>query len=81
VHTKLFTFDDRVAIVTSTNLNQRSFHGDSENGFVFLDSGVARKLREQIEIAMRQAEPATLQPLFLMLGEAAHAIPGLIKQF
>lgn len=80
-HTKLIAIDDRVAVVASTNLNRRSFFGDSENGFVFLDRQVARDIRAEVENAIRAASPATATPGFIRLGKAILAIPALINQF
>jgi len=44
LHAKLIVIDGRLAIVGSTNLNQRSFVHDMENGVVVLDRRLAAQL-------------------------------------
>jgi cardiolipin synthase len=44
MHTKLILIDGRLSVVTSSNMNRRSYIHDSENGLVFLDRGVTRRL-------------------------------------
>ncbi|GAB4259693.1 MAG: hypothetical protein Kow0013_02610 [Pararhodobacter sp.] len=44
LHAKLFVFDGRLTIVSSTNLNQRSFYHDMENGVAILDRATARQV-------------------------------------
>lgn len=76
-HLKLFVVDERLAIVTSTNLNRRSFVGDSENGLVFLDPAVAHGIRARIDQAMNRAEPFPPDPPMLWLGRLLDGIPFL----
>lgn len=80
-HTKLVVIDDRLAIVTSTNLNRRSFFGDSENGFLFLDRAVARALRGEVEAAIADAEPFPEGAGLQWLAKIINALPPLANQF
>jgi phosphatidylserine/phosphatidylglycerophosphate/cardiolipin synthase-like enzyme len=80
-HTKLIVIDDRLAIVTSTNLNRRSFFGDTENGFVFLDRAVARALRSEIDAAIADAEPFPEGVGLQWLAKIINALPSLANQF
>jgi len=77
-HLKLFVVDERLAIVTSTNLNRRSFVGDSENGLVFLDSTVARGIHAQLEQASNRARPFPPDFPTLWLGRLFDGIPFLV---
>lgn len=49
LHAKLIVIDSRLAVVTSTNLNRRSFVHDLENGLVFLDRGIAAQVDATIQ--------------------------------
>jgi len=49
LHSKLLVFDRRLAVVTSTNLNRRSFLHDTENGVVILDPDTARAIGQVID--------------------------------
>jgi hypothetical protein len=80
-HVKLLVVDDRLGIVTSTNLNRRSFVRDTENGLVFLDRDVARALRGEIERAMRSSERDPKLPVSPWIGEAIRNFPGLLDLF
>ncbi|MGY6533722.1 MAG: phospholipase D-like domain-containing protein [Pararhodobacter sp.] len=44
LHSKVVIVDGRLSVVSSTNLNQRSFWHDTENGVLILDSAEARRL-------------------------------------
>lgn len=55
LHAKLFVIDGRLAIVTSTNLNMRSFVHDLENGVVVLDRDVAAQVDAVIQSFVAQA--------------------------
>lgn len=59
LHSKLFVIDGRVALVASTNLNQRSFYHDLENGLVFQDRAIARQIDRVIQRYIDGAEPFT----------------------
>lgn len=80
-HTKLYVVDKRLAIVTSTNLNNRSFGGDGENGFVFLDRTVARDIQTLTDTMIARSEPFPLALANRWLGAAINAVPGLADQF
>lgn len=49
LHAKLFVIDQHLVVVTSTNLNRRSFVHDLENGVVLLDREVARGVDRVIQ--------------------------------
>ena len=49
LHAKLYVVDDRLVVVTSTNLNARSFVHDMENGVIALDSTFAAQVDAQIQ--------------------------------
>ena len=80
-HTKLYVVDERLAIVTSTNLNNRSFGGDGENGFVFLDQTVARDIQTLTNAIIARSEPFPRALANGWLGEVINAVPGLADQF
>jgi len=56
LHAKILVIDGRLGVVTSANLNWRSFLHDTENGVVFLDPGVAARLVRQAERWIAVAE-------------------------
>lgn len=49
LHAKLYVIDDRLVVITSTNLNARSFVHDLENGVIALDRGLAAQVDAQIQ--------------------------------
>lgn len=49
LHAKIIVVDGRLGVVASSNLNRRSYIHDTENGLVFLDRGVAARLRAEAE--------------------------------
>lgn len=49
LHTKIYVFDRQLAVVTSTNLNQRSFLHDTENGVMIIDPATVARLESVIE--------------------------------
>lgn len=55
LHSKLFVFDGRLSVVTSSNLNMRSFVHDLENGVVILDRAVAARIDAVIQGYVRDA--------------------------
>lgn len=48
VHSKLLLADDRAGLVSSCNINGRSFGWDSELGVLFSDGATAKALRERL---------------------------------
>ncbi len=48
VHSKLLMVDDRAALVSSCNINGRSFGWDSELGLLFEDKATVREMRERL---------------------------------
>lgn len=81
LHSKLVIVDSRLAIVTSTNFNQRSFLHDSENGIVALDTDLVGRLEAQIDAFLARSRrldtevdiPPLFRPLF--------ALPALLERF
>ena len=59
LHSKLMVFDGRLALVTSTNLNQRSFLHDTENGVLILDPPLARRIGAVIAAYVDEGERMT----------------------
>jgi phosphatidylserine/phosphatidylglycerophosphate/cardiolipin synthase-like enzyme len=49
LHSKILLVDHRLAVVTSTNLNRRSFLHDTENGLMVLDRTVAQGLEAEVQ--------------------------------
>lgn len=74
MHTKMILIDERLAVVGSVNMNQRSFLHDGENGVVFLDRAVVRRLRGEIDTYLATASRYTpptrpeLPPLERLVG-------------
>lgn len=56
LHSKLIVIDGRLAIITSTNLNQRSFVHDTENGVLILDRRIARQVDTIIQSYIARGE-------------------------
>lgn len=49
LHSKMLMIDGRLSIITSTNLNRRSFRHDTENGLVVLNPVFYRRLRAEVQ--------------------------------
>ena len=67
MHTKLILVDGRLSVVTSSNMNRRSFLHDTENGLVFLDRSVTAKLEALVDTYLATAnrlEPGGELPPF-----------------
>ncbi len=67
LHTKLILIDGRLSVVTSSNLNRRSFLYDSENGLVFLDRAVTARLQAVVDgylVNANRQVPGGELPLF-----------------
>ncbi len=56
LHAKLVVIDDRLVVIGSTNLNQRSFLHDLENGVIALDRGLATRVDALIQQYIDQGE-------------------------
>lgn len=56
LHTKMILIDGRLSMVTSSNLNRRSFLHDTENGVVFLDRKVTARLQGIVDGYLRAAK-------------------------
>jgi putative cardiolipin synthase len=59
LHSKMLMIDGRLAIVTSTNLNRRSFLHDTENGLAVLDPAFTRRLRAEVQVYIDQSRRLT----------------------
>jgi len=57
LHSKLIVIDDRLVVIASTNLNMRSFVHDLENGLVFMDRGLARRISRVIDQTAATGQP------------------------
>lgn len=55
LHSKIFVFDQRLSVITATNLNQRSFYHDLENGLVVLDRQFGARAVAIIDEYIRRA--------------------------
>lgn len=55
LHAKMLLIDGRLSIVSSVNLNRRSFLHDTENGLAVLDPGFYRRLRAVVQGYIDQA--------------------------
>lgn len=53
LHSKLLVVDGRLSVVSSTNLNQRSFWHDTENGVLILDQASTQEVLRQIDALER----------------------------
>lgn len=59
LHAKIIVIDDRLSLVTSTNLNARSFEHDLENGLVILDRQIAAGLNRVIDHFVQRSQGTT----------------------
>ena len=76
VHSKVSIFDDRLAVVSSANLNGRSHHWDTEAGVALTDPGQIRHLRDRV---MRHWLPQGPDPELLDPATAPRAWRRLAK--
>ncbi len=81
IHTKLILIDGRLSVVTSTNMNRRSFLHDSENGLVFLDTAVTKRLRKVVNTYL--ARTTRMQPgeELLPFEKAMNGLTGIWQYF
>jgi len=59
LHAKMLIIDGRLSVVTSTNLNRRSFLHDTENGLSVLDPGFASRLMRVVDGYISQSRRLT----------------------
>ena len=71
LHAKFYVIDDRLVVITSTNLNARSFVHDTENGIIALDAGLARAVDAQIASYIAAGER-------VLPGQP---VPGILRWF
>ncbi|MFN3287707.1 MAG: hypothetical protein ACK40H_04600, partial [Sphingomonadaceae bacterium] len=62
VHSKLAIADDALALVSSANINHRSFGWDSEYGALWHDPAGVRAFRERLWAQLLGLEPQSLPP-------------------
>ena len=55
LHSKMLIIDERLSVVTSTNLNRRSFLHDTENGLAVLDPAFTRRLQGEVQDYIAQS--------------------------
>jgi len=71
LHSKVVIVDGRLSVVTSTNLNQRSFWHDTENGVLILGTAEARRLTAVLDgyerESIRLEGPQPVNPLLRAL--------------
>lgn len=75
MHTKIVVIDERLGVVTSSNLNRRSFLHDTENGLIFLDRAVAGQLKAVVMRAAEAGEPMPVDRWRLLVGQVIDALP------
>ena len=80
LHTKLVLIDGRLSVITSTNLNRRSFEHDSENGIIVLDRAFAARLQRLVDGYVAQARREPGGGPVTALSRGFRALPWL-KQF
>lgn len=81
LHTKIMVFDDRLSLVTSTNLNQRSFLHDTENGVMILDRTISARLLAQIESYRQRGKPQGREVEISPLLHALMSLPAIARAF
>lgn len=77
LHSKIYVFDRRLSLITASNLNQRSFHHDVENGLIVLDRDFAAQSVAVVEgyisrsrrARATEAGPAPTGPAKLLLRQ------------
>jgi len=81
LHTKIYVFDRQLAVVTSTNVNQRSFLHDTEDGVMILDPALVARLEQVVAAyATRGVAQGTAVKVPLVL-RALLLIPGVRRIF
>ena len=59
LHSKIMLIDGKLSIISSVNLNNRSFLHDTENGVMIYDTGFYRKMKALFELYRSQSDPVT----------------------
>lgn len=59
LHSKILLIDGKLSIVSSVNLNNRSFLHDTENGVMIFDRNFTRKMQLELERYRRLSDPVT----------------------
>ena len=81
LHAKIIVIDGRLGMVTSTNLNFRSFVHDTENGIMFLDRAVAAGLLAEFERFWVTGEDIETFDHIRVLRRVFDALPGILQFF
>ncbi len=63
IHAKMFTSDDKVAIVGTTNMDYRSFYLHFECGVSFYNSPVAKDVRDDFLNTLQVCQPISLEEM------------------
>ncbi len=80
MHTKLLVIDRKLSVVSSVNLNRRSFLHDTENGVVILDRALSERLAGLVGRYIRTSTPARSAPPASGLIRALSA-QGWLQQY
>jgi cardiolipin synthase len=66
LHAKILLIDGRLAVISSVNLNNRSFIHDNENGIAVLDSAFYRRAHAVFETYRKAARPVDVRSVPLV---------------
>lgn len=61
LHSKILMVDEELVVVSSVNLNNRSFVLDTENGVMMLDRDFYRRMKQVFDYYFARAEPFTTE--------------------
>lgn len=81
LHTKAMVIDGRLVMLGSTNLNQRSFVHDPENGVLVIDRDLARRVLAVIDGYAGAARPITPDVRVVPLVRALMLWPAFRRAF
>jgi phosphatidylserine/phosphatidylglycerophosphate/cardiolipin synthase-like enzyme len=63
LHGKILMIDKRLVVISSVNLNYRSFLHDSENGVVVIDRGFYARIHQVFESYLSASKPVDVKPI------------------
>lgn len=81
LHTKIYVFDRQLAVVTSTNVNQRSFLHDTEDGVLILDRALVARLEQVVAAYAARGVPQGTAVKVPLVLRALMQIPGVRRIF
>lgn len=81
MHSKLLVIDQHLSVVSSTNLNRRSFLHDTENGIAFLDRDISVRLAQVVETYIRDGERITGEVPTSALMRAVSSVQSIWQFF